>query len=727
MSTRSPYALDFPAATRVAVVGAGYIAEYHLEILRRAPGVEVVAICDMDAERAQAVAERHGVPHCVGALSELRDVGVQVAHVLVPPSAHAAVTRELLELGIGAFVEKPLALDSAEGEELGALADAARLPLGVNANSLYHPSFAQLQERVRSGELGRVEHVRVTLAIPLRQLDAGQFGHWMFREPQNIVFESGPHPFAQVAALIGEPKRCQSRLLSTRELLPGQEFHDAWLVSVQGDEASAELYFSFGGSYPRSTIEVLCSDGGAQADLHHGLYEEERKTPWLDFWNGYRAGSVRGAGLRRSARANLRDYLAATLGIRERRDPFYAGMKGAIEAYHGALRAGKPIPVGAAEGTRVLRWCEAAAKPALQRAKRQEASAPAPLGALPIGGEPREGEVCVLGGTGFVGGVLVEELLERELPVTCVVRRTHALPAAVAEGARDGRVRLVGASLEQPERLREALAGAHTVLHLATGNGDTWEDIERSMIGGSVAAAEAALDAGAERFVFVSSIAALYLGPDAPAKEIGDDYELDPRPEERPLYARGKHATELALRALQRERGLPLVIARPGVVVGPGTPIQHSGIGLWVRDNHCVGWGEGRNALPLVDVRDVADALARLAAHRGFDLTGKALNLCARVPLSAREIVEVFREASGRDLHFHARSASTSQAMEIGKWLVKRAGGRKAPFPSWRDLKSRGLHPPFRCENARQVLGWSPIEDKDEFIEKVLRPMVAGG
>src|SRR5262249_6821659 len=152
--------------------------------------------------------------------------------------------------------------------------------------------------------------------------------------------------------------------------------------------------------------------------------------------------------------------------------------------------------------------------------------------------------------------------------------------------------------------------------------------------------------------VYVSSIAALYLGPDCGASVIDDGDPPDPRPAARALYARGKIAAETELMRLAKKSGLPVTIVRPGVVMGNDAPFQHSGIGLWVRDNHCVGWGLGSRALPLVLVDDVADALARLATHPTRELDGRALDLAARVPLNARELVAHFARVTGRDVHF---------------------------------------------------------------------------
>ncbi|HEX5716894.1 MAG TPA: NAD-dependent epimerase/dehydratase family protein [Thermoanaerobaculia bacterium] len=704
-----------PSKIRAAVVGAGYVAAFHIEAMAGVPGLEIAAVCDPDLERARALAQRWGIPAAVASIEELAALDVHVAHVLTPPDLHVRVTRQLLEAGIGAFVEKPFALSSRDARELAELAAARGIPLGVNHNNLHHPAFTRLLGWVRAGRIGRVEHVRICLSVPLAQLDAGDFSHWMFRSPENIVFEQAPHPLSQLHALIGRVREAHTTLLGTRELHPGQIFHDRWLVAATGERGTAEIYMSFGRPFHRWTLEVLGTDGSAEADLGHGFFSFEEKTSWLDFWNGFLAGRRRARALRRDSRENLLGYARYTLGLGRRADSFFAGMRGSIEEFYAALRAGQAPSVGA----EVLEWCEAISEIARRPAHSANTEA------LPVPAEPsppRPGEIVVLGGTGFIGRRVVQGLLDRGAPVTAVVRRTHGLPPSLLEAAREGRLRLLKGSLEDRVSLAAAFQGAQTVLHLATGGGDTWEKVERSMVRGSAGAAEEAMAQGVGRFVYVSSIAALYGGPDAGTAVLEDSLDTDPLPEARDVYSRGKAETERALVALHRERGLPLVIARPGVVLGEGTPFQHSGFGLWVRDNHCVGWGLGETPLPLVTADDVAEALVRIALHEGDGLHGKALNLCGRPALSAREVVDQLRIATGRDLHFHPRPLWLSQILEIGKWVVKKAGRRPGTvFPSYRDLKARALVPAFPCKTAREVLGWSPVDDREGLLERTVR------
>jgi predicted dehydrogenase/nucleoside-diphosphate-sugar epimerase len=733
---RAPHLRTAGRPVRVAVVGAGYVARFHLEILRDLPGVEVVAVADLDRPRAEAVARRFGVPATpavIASLEELPAMGVEVAHVLTPPDLHVPVARRLLELGIGAFVEKPVALDPAAARELGRLARARGLPFGVNHNNLYQPAFARLLAEVRAGRIGRVEHVRVCLSVPLAQLKSGDVSHWMFRAPDNIVFEQATHPFSQLHALVGAVRDATTTLLGSRELTPGQVFHDRWLVAAQAERGTAEVYLAFGQSFERSTIEVLGSDGTIEADLVHGLLSWEEKTPWLDFWNSFLAGWRRGAALRRGALDRLTRYARFTLGLGRRDDLYFAGMRESVAAFYKSLAAGAPPPVDAEQAAQVLEWCEAAAGETRRQKLRQgPAAVPAPL---PTPCPARPGEVVVLGATGFIGRRVVGALLARGLPVTAVVRRAHALPPELAQPAARGDLRQSTASgvlrlfpgrLEDGSSLAAAFAGARTVVHLATGNGETWEEVERAMVRGTVAAAEAALAAGVRRFLYVSSIAALYAGVDCGAQEISDgiagEAGTDPQPAGRDLYSQGKIAAEAALFALHRERGLPLVVVRPGVVLGPDGLLEHGGLGYWPRDNHCIGWGKGDHPLPVVTPEDVADAIARAVTYEGDALDGRAMNLCTRTPLSARAIVDELARATGRALHFHPRPLWLCQTLEIGKWLVKVAGRRPgARFPSYRDLKSRALVVPFRSETARELLGWRPVEDPAAFLDRAVR------
>jgi nucleoside-diphosphate-sugar epimerase len=149
--------------------------------------------------------------------------------------------------------------------------------------------------------------------------------------------------------------------------------------------------------------------------------------------------------------------------------------------------------------------------------------------------------------------------------------------------------------------------------------------------------------------------------------------------------------------------------------------LNHSGVGYWPNDIRCIGWNRGNNPLPFVLVRDIAQALfAALDAH-GID--GMDFNLVGDVRPSAREYVARLADAARRDYRFYPRSRWKLQAIEIGKWLLKVAARKpENPFPSYRDLKSRGLVSQIDCSAAKKHLSWRPNDDVDAFYRQAVRP-----
>ena len=117
-----------------------------------------------------------------------------------------------------------------------------------------------------------------------------------------------------------------------------------------------------------------------------------------------------------------------------------------------------------------------------------------------------------------------------------------------------------------------------------------------------------------------------------------------------------------------------MVILRPGVVVGEGGPPFHGGLGFFNNDQHCIGWNDGRNPLPFVLAEDVATAI--LLAARADGVEGRCYNLVGDVRPGAREYIAALGVALQRPLRFHPQSPLKLWAAELGKWTIKRAGGR---------------------------------------------------
>jgi len=71
-------------------------------------------------------------------------------------------------------------------------------------------------------------------------------------------------------------------------------------------------------------------------------------------------------------------------------------------------------------------------------------------------------------------------------------------------------------------------------------------------------------------------------------------------------------------------------------------------------------------------------------------------------------------------LRFHPQWPSLLWAAEVAKWAIKRAGGRRSPLPSRREILSRGLSATFDCTDAKRDLGWQPEGDRSAFIREAI-------
>ena len=127
----------------IAVIGVGRLGQAHARVWSELPDAELVGVYDTDPQRAQEVADRHGVR----AWSDLDDVlpEVEAVSIVVPTTAHATVAAKTLSVGLHTFVEKPITATLEEADNLIALADARGLALQVGHIERFNGAVRALQ------------------------------------------------------------------------------------------------------------------------------------------------------------------------------------------------------------------------------------------------------------------------------------------------------------------------------------------------------------------------------------------------------------------------------------------------------------------------------------------------------------------------------------------------------------------------------------------------------
>jgi dihydroflavonol-4-reductase len=330
--------------------------------------------------------------------------------------------------------------------------------------------------------------------------------------------------------------------------------------------------------------------------------------------------------------------------------------------------------------------------------------------------EAQERTVLVSGGSGYLGGWCVAELLRRGHRVRTTVRdpsREAGIRAGLAPEVGDpgDRLTVLAADLLADDGWGEAVRGCDYVLHTASPFPPAQPKDPDELIvparEGTLRVLRAALDAGAERVVVTSSVAAIRNTrgqPDAPLTEADwtdpDDLSLTP-------YTRSKTIAERAAWDLVNERGEAgkLAVVNPGAILGPllgeGRSYSLDMIARLLRGIP----GTPRIGFNVVDVRDVASM--HVDAMTAPEAGGERFIAVARF-LWMTEVAAILRDRLGEE-------ASKVPRRRIPDLAVR----AMALFdPSVRSiLGDLGKKVELSSEKARTRLGWSPHPVEDTVAE----------
>ncbi len=318
--------------------------------------------------------------------------------------------------------------------------------------------------------------------------------------------------------------------------------------------------------------------------------------------------------------------------------------------------------------------------------------------------------VLVLGASGFLGRALVRRLLQDGVGLRALVRA----PSGRAQWlARQG-VELVRGDITDPAAVESALDGISDVYHLARGTGTSWADCLQHDVEPTRRLAELCRARGIRLF-YTSSIA-IYDG--GHADEVITE-ATPPSPASMRLnpYARAKVANERLLADLHRERGLDVVVFRPGIVIGAGGNPHHPGVGAWPDASTCRPWGGGRHRLPFVLVDDCADAMARALHLPG--IAGESFNLVGDAGLSGNEYLDALERIAGIAVRRPPLPAWRLFAQSVARWGVQWLPGQPGrPLPSYRYGDGLSCRATYAADQAKRRLGWAPTADRAVLVER---------
>jgi predicted dehydrogenase len=296
---------------KVAVIGVG-VGRAHLRGYLACPDAEVVALCDADAARLEAVADEYHIPkRCTDYKELLKMPDLDAVSVALPNFLHAPISIAAMEAGKHVLCEKPLAATLPAGE---AMVEASRRTgklLMITFNYRYRSDAQFIKGLINEKRLGRVYHVRAGWQ---RRRGIPKAGSWFTRKAQSgggPLIDLGVHVLDLTMWFLGYPEvvtvsgamhnalACQGKGASDGASFRPEDYDvedmalgflrlrngstialeiswasnggasDDYFVSLMGDQAGAELYVHNYGR--RDTVRLYSDLAGRPVATHPDL------------------------------------------------------------------------------------------------------------------------------------------------------------------------------------------------------------------------------------------------------------------------------------------------------------------------------------------------------------------------------------------------------------------------------------------------------------------------
>ena len=178
----------------IAVVGAGAWGKNHIRVFSEIPNVHLKYVCDSDPSRLTKLQKSYSQPKMVENLSPiLQDPEIKGIVVASSAISHFPLAKESLLAGKDVLVEKPMALNVKDADELVRIAEEKSRILMVGHLLIYHPVVDRLKEMIASEELGRIHYIytqRVNLGV--------------IRQDENALWSFAPHDLSVILELLNE-------------------------------------------------------------------------------------------------------------------------------------------------------------------------------------------------------------------------------------------------------------------------------------------------------------------------------------------------------------------------------------------------------------------------------------------------------------------------------------------------------------------------------------------
>ena len=252
---------------RVVIIGAGRIAEHHLKAIKFNKGFELVAICDLNKEKASNFSKKYKVPYYLNYNQMLTDKkDVDIVAIMTPSGCHYEHCKDiLLKYKKNLIVEKPTFLRPSQVKEIYNIAKKLKVKIFPVFQNRFNKSIQKIKNEIKKNKIGKINivNVRVRWCRPQRYYDLAPW-RGTFSHDGGALTNQGIHHIDLLRYLIGEVSEVTSKMSTLGAKIEVEDtalalfkFHNKAVGSLEITTAARPTDFE-------ASISILGSKGTIQ-------------------------------------------------------------------------------------------------------------------------------------------------------------------------------------------------------------------------------------------------------------------------------------------------------------------------------------------------------------------------------------------------------------------------------------------------------------------------------
>ncbi len=282
---------------RFALIGCGFFAQNHLHAWSEIPEVVLVAVCDINPERAAAASANFGGRVYTDAAELFQSEELDFVDIATTAPTHRMMVELAAGHGVAVICQKPLAWDMHDAKAMVSACAAKGLPFMVHENFRFQYPMRRIKELLDSGAIGRPFFGRVSFRTAH---DVYSAQPWLVDNERMIIIDVAVHLFDLARCFFGEPQTLFTDAIRVNPIISGE---DVATVLMHMDDATCIVDASYEtrsdhNTYPQTFVTLEGTEGAITLgpDYHlqvvsRGIVTDEDlvipEHPWASPpWNG---------------------------------------------------------------------------------------------------------------------------------------------------------------------------------------------------------------------------------------------------------------------------------------------------------------------------------------------------------------------------------------------------------------------------------------------------------